>query len=84
MAESILARIARQGGGKLLDTAVGKLTAATPVAKPTLVGKIASFALLRVATRSVPGAIIVTGGILAKRLHDQRKARLAAAKDKSQ
>ncbi len=84
MAESILARIARQGGGKLLDRAVGKLSAPDSVAKPSLLGSIASFALLRVATRSVPGAIIVTGGILAKRLHDQRKARKAATKGKAE
>ena len=43
---------------------VGKLIPAEPAAgpkkKPGLAGKIASAALLRVATRSVPGAIVVT------------------------
>jgi len=34
-------------------------------------------AVLRLATRSVPGAIVVGGGLLAKTLHDRRKARKA-------
>jgi hypothetical protein len=33
--------------------------------------------ILRVATRSVPGAILVGGGLLAKALQDRRKARKA-------
>jgi len=34
-------------------------------------------AIVRLATRSVPGAILVGGGLLAKTLHDRRKARAA-------
>jgi hypothetical protein len=32
-------------------------------------------AILRLATRSVPGAILVGGGLLAKTLHDRRKSK---------
>jgi len=53
------------------------LDAAIPVgSKPkTLGGKLAGAALLRIATRSVPGAIVITGGLVAKLLHDRRQAR---------
>ncbi len=34
-------------------------------------------AIVKVATRSVPGAIVVGGGLLAKTLYDRRKARQA-------
>lgn len=81
MAESLLARIARQSGARLLDKAVGRIDAAAPVKKPGLAGKIAGAALVRIATRSVPGAIIVTGGLIAKTLHDRRKAKRQAETD---
>jgi DhnA family fructose-bisphosphate aldolase class Ia len=81
MDNRLLARLVRQHGGKLLDLAVDRLLPETapaapeaPKKKSSLTGKIASAALLRVATKSVPGAIIVTGGMLAKRAHDRRKA----------
>lgn len=78
MAESLLAKIARVGGRRLLDQAVGRIDAVTPRGKSTLTGKLAGAALLRIATRSVPGAIVVTGGLLAKSLHDRRKAKKMA------
>jgi len=80
MENRLIARLIRQHGGKLLDLAVGRLlpdtapAADVPKKKVSLTGKIANAALLRVATKSVPGAIIVTGGMLAKRAHDRRKA----------
>lgn len=87
MSAPLIARLARQHGGKLIDLAVARLLPdsppAGPAAKPkksSLAGKIANVALLRVATKSVPGAILVTGGILAKRLHDRRQAVRAEAK----
>ena len=40
-----------------------------------IAGKIAGAALVRVATRSVPGAIVVTSGLVAKKLYDRRRAR---------
>ena len=78
MAESLLARVARQSGARLLDKAVGKIDAASPPKKPGLAGKLAGAALVRIATRSVPGAILVTGGLIAKTLHDRRKAKKQA------
>ncbi len=75
-AASILRRIARQHGGKLLDGAIGK---ALPDVggKSSLLSGIAGAALVRVATRSVPGAIVVGGGLLAKTLYDRRRAKRA-------
>ncbi len=77
-ANRILAEIARKGGGKLLNSAVGKALPGDAAAKPgrkTLLGGIAGALAVRVATRSVPGAIVVGGGILAKTLYDRRRAR---------
>lgn len=74
----VLAEIARKNGGKLLNSAVGKLlpdgTSAGP-AKKTLLGGLAGAVAVRIATRSVPGAIVVGGSILAKTLYDRRRAR---------
>jgi len=36
--------------------------------------KLVGMALMRVATRSVPGALLVGGALLAKHLHDRKKA----------
>ncbi|MDE2597410.1 MAG: hypothetical protein KGL44_11080 [Sphingomonadales bacterium] len=82
MAESPLVKIARQGGGRLVDLAVGRMlpeSSADPAIRPGLVKKLAGAAMVRLATRSVPGAIVVTGGLIAKRLYDRRHARKAAA-----
>ena len=90
MAESLLARIARMGGNRLVNHAVGRIESNVTPKKTTLAGKLAGVALMRIATRSVPGAIVVTGGLIAKNLHDRRKARKqagnapAAAKDAGQ
>ena len=86
MHKQIITRIARKHGPRLLEQAIDRL-AADPVVqdevlaangkprKPSLGQRIAGAALLRVATRSVPGAILVGGGLIAKALHDRRKAR---------
>ena len=85
MADSkLLATLARQHGGKLLDAAIERLIPAEAKAadqKKSVSGSVANAVLARVALRSVPGAILVGGGILAKRLHDKRKARLAAERE---
>lgn len=77
----LLANLARRGGGKLLDVAIDTLlpvdAAKLPAKKKTLLGGIAGAVAVRVATRSVPGAIVVGGALLAKRLYDKRH--LAAA-----
>ncbi len=83
-----LVRIAREHGPKLIEQAIKALVAGAVVQdeaaaeqrqpeKPSLGRRIASAALVRVATKSVPGAIIVSGGLIAKALHDRHKARRA-------
>jgi hypothetical protein len=72
----LLARIARQNGGKLLNTAIDTLlpVEAGKAGKTSLLGGIVGAVAVRVATRSVPGAIVVGGAVLAKRLYDKRHA----------
>jgi hypothetical protein len=45
---------------------------------PSLAGGLVGTAIARVATRSVPGAILVGGGLVAKALYERRKSRRAA------
>ena len=73
----LLARLIRSTGGKLLDSAAGRLFPAKgPAAGKAGLGKaIAGAAITRIASRSVPGALVVGGGILAKMLFDRRRAR---------
>ena len=78
MAEPLLARIVRRGGGRLLDVAAGRLfaeKAVAPQAKSSISRSIVGAALTRIATRSVPGALVVGGGLLAKSLYDRRHAK---------
>jgi hypothetical protein len=85
MNNRLMASIARIGGGKLLDIAVGRLFAdkprpsiANPAIKPvppSITRTVAGVTLASVARRSVPAAIIIGGGLLAKTLYDRRKAR---------
>lgn len=80
----ILAGIARKGGGHLLERAIGKALPpepAAPSARKTLLGGIAGAIAMRVATRSVPGAIVVGGAVLAKKLYDRRRGQGAAPTD---
>lgn len=86
MTNLILADIALRAGGALLRRGVerGLLGNKTGTAKAkkiirgrtmgeTLIGT----ALARVATRSVPGAIMVGGGLLAKTLYDRKRGKSA-------
>lgn len=69
--------LARRGVEKnLLASRYGKDTAHGIVLNKTLGQSLISFALARLATRSVPGAVLVGGGALAKSLLDRRKSRL--------
>ena len=78
--DRLIARVLRHHGGKLVNQAVSgavdKFLPAEPAkpARSSFTGKIANALLLRVAMRSVPGAIIVGGGLIAKRLHERHKA----------
>mgnify|MGYP000036951297 FL=1 len=84
--DRILAQLARKGGGKLLDGAVKRLLPDRPVEtgkRGNLLRGIAGTVALRVATRSVPGAIVVASGALAKTLYDRRRARTRGAAQKA-
>jgi hypothetical protein len=82
MASSLLARLIRQGGGALLDLAVNRAfpapppaeAAAPPKKKTPLSGRLTGAAATRIATKSVPGAIVIGGALLAKTLYDRRHA----------
>jgi hypothetical protein len=83
----LLADLALRGGGQLLRRAVeyGLLgTAFTPdKAKNLIKGRsmgqtLIGTAIARIATRSVPGALIVGGGLLAKTLYDRRHGKDAS------
>ena len=76
--DRLLARLVRQNGGRLLNTVVDKVlpdTAAEQKVKRNVIAGVVGAVAMRVATRSVPGAIVVTSGLLAKKLYDRRKAR---------
>jgi hypothetical protein len=72
----LIRKIARQNGGKLLDAAIDTLlpvdAGKRPAKKKSMLGGIAGAVAVRVATRSVPGAILVGGAMIAKRLYDRR------------
>jgi hypothetical protein len=77
IANRLLARILRQGGDRLLNKATEQLLPIdnAPQAKRSIGRALAGAALTRIATRSVPGALVVGGGLLAKSLYDRRRAR---------
>lgn len=72
-------RLLRLGLEKgLLRNRYGKSAAKDMVENRSMVQTLASYAVARVATRSLPGAVVVGGGILAKTLLDRRQSRRAA------
>ena len=78
----LLARLARSTGGKLLDIAATRLFPAptdAPKAKSSLTRALTGAAITRIATRSVPGALVVGAGLLAKSLYDRRRERRPAS-----
>ncbi len=85
MADKIITALARRGGNRLIDLTLDKFTGAKvlpedpalPKKRPTLLGGLAGAAAVRIATRSVPGAIVVGGGWLAKTLYERRRAKRA-------
>lgn len=70
--KGLMAGIARRGGNRLIDRVTADLLPATS-GRSGLGKKLLGAALVRVATRSVPGAIIVGGGLLARALHKKHK-----------
>ena len=83
----VLADIALRGGGQLLRHAIERTLlgvkyspgkARDIVKGRTMMQTLVGTAVARLATRSVPGAIIVGGGLLAKTLYDRRKGRAQA------
>ena len=84
MTSLIVADIALRGGGRLLRYVVERallgVKHSPDKAHKTLKGRgmaqtLVGTAAARVATRSVPGALLVGGGLLAKALYDRRKKR---------
>ena len=73
----LLARILRQQGGRLLNRAVSRALPPEPPVqgeRKNLLSGLAGAVAVRVATRSVPGAIVVGTGLVAKKLYDRRRA----------
>lgn len=83
----IIASVVRQGVGKLLDVALAKALPVdaenAPSAKKTLLGKLGGSLAVRIATRSVPAAIVLGGAMLAKRRYDQRHGAKGKGADKA-
>jgi hypothetical protein len=71
---AIFAQFLRKNGHAAIEKAVDTLVVGGNGAKASLPRRLAGAALLRVATKSVPGAIIVGGALLAKHLHERKKA----------
>ena len=80
MADKIITHLVRHGGNRLIDLTLGRVLPEDPTLpkkRPTLLGGLAGVAAVRIATRSVPGAIVVGGGWLAKTLYERRRAKRA-------
>lgn len=91
MTNLIIADLVLRGGGRLLRNLVERNvlkakyppdTARSIVSGRGMAQTLVSTAIARVATRSVPGAILVGGGLLAKTLYDRRKGAQAKEKGK--
>ncbi len=91
---AVLSDVVMKAGKRLLDQAIGatapvadaaasKAAAALPKSKRSkakgAIGVMASGAAMKLASRSIPGALLVGGGVIAKTLYDRRKLRKAAA-----
>jgi hypothetical protein len=88
MTNLILADIALRTGGALLRRSVekglissklGSKKAGRVIKGRSMMQTLVGTAIARVATRSVPGAIVVGGGLLAKTLYDRKRSRKAEA-----
>jgi len=88
MTNLIIADVALRAGAALLrhsvergvlGTTLGPKKAGRVVKGRTMMQSLVGTAIARIATRSVPGAIIVGGGMLAKTLYDRRHRAIARA-----
>ena len=83
----VFARLAQRHGPRIVEQAIDHLmepgTAVKRSVKPSLGRRLATSALLRVATKSVPGAVLVGGGLLARAVFEQRRAKRALRKSDS-
>ena len=85
--DKLLANILSRRGSVLVDNAVRTLIQPVPGAAPRrrgITARLIETILLRVATKSVPGAILIGGGLLARYLHERKQARDAAKGPKPQ
>ena len=86
MTNLIIADLALRGGGQLLRHAVertllgakySRAEAKNLVKGRSMAQSLIGTAVVRLATRSVPGAILVGGSLLAKTLYDRRRGKSA-------
>ena len=87
MTNLLLTDLVLRGGGQIMRHAVERTLLGTRYSKDkaknivkgrSMVQTIVGTALARIATRSVPGAILVGGGVIAKTLYDRSKGKAAA------
>lgn len=90
--KQVIAELALRGGGQLLHRVVerallsaknSRQDATHPSKGRSMAQALVGTALVRIATRSVPGALVVGGGLLAKTLYDRRKGKAAARSEAS-
>jgi hypothetical protein len=90
MTNLVIADIAMRGGGRLLRHLVERTVlgvkyppdkARDIVKGRSMTQTLLGTAVARIATRSVPGALLVGGGLIAKTLYDRSKKRRAALLD---
>ena len=87
MTNLLIADLALRGGGQLLRHAVERTVlgakfspdkARNVIAGRSMFQTLLGTAVARIATRSVPGAVLVGGGLLAKTLYDRRQDKRSA------
>jgi hypothetical protein len=87
MTNLLLTDLVLRGGGQIMRHAVERTLLGTKYSKDkaknivkgrSMVQTIVGTALARIATRSVPGAILIGGGMLAKTLYDRKQGEAAA------
>lgn len=93
MTNLIIADIALRGGGRLLRHTVERTLlgvkyspdkARQIVKSRNMAQTLIGTAIARVATKSVPGALIVGGGLIAKTLYDRSRSRKAKAEGQTE